>query len=101
MLSTGSTLIPEGTDPEQVVKMTIFVLQAHHQREAERLAEILSGIDELYIQKLAALWEELLSRYDSQSEALSILTKIIAAELDGGDSLMRPAMQDQLKSSQN
>lgn len=96
VLSMGSTLIPEGTDPEQIVKLTMFVLQAHHQREAERLSEILSGIDELYIHKLAALWEELLKRYGSQGEALSVLTKIIAAELDGGDAPMVDSSDDGL-----
>ena len=96
MLSTASALIPEGTNPEQVVKITLFVLQAHHQREAERLAEILSGIDDIYIHKLASLWEELLSQHGSQGKALSILTKIIAAELDGGESPIVASSNDWL-----
>ena len=81
----SSTLFPEGTSSEQIIKMTLVVLQAHYQREADRLAEVLSGIDQLYIDKLSALWEELLTRY-KPGDALATLTKIVAAELDGGDS---------------
>jgi hypothetical protein len=86
VLPSSKVLFPEGASAEQIVKMTLFVLQAHHQRETERLAEILSGIDEVHIQKLALLWEELSSRLSSENEALATLTKIIAAELDSGDS---------------
>lgn len=100
IVGTGN-LFPKGLKSEDIVKMTLLVLHAHHQREAERIKEVISGIDELYIHKLSALFEQLLTRYPTQGEALTVLTKIIAAELDGGDSPMQPSRQDRLKSSQN
>lgn len=59
--------------------MTIFMLKA----KSGEVAKALAGIDELYIKRLAALFDELLARSDSPRDALATLTKIIAAELDG------------------
>jgi hypothetical protein len=92
VLPSSSSLIPQGAESEQVVKMVLFVLQARYQREAERLAEVLSGIDEVYIDKLASLWEELLARSQSQGEALATFTKILEAELDGGNGPVPPTI---------
>jgi hypothetical protein len=84
-MPTNSSLFAKDTSPEQIVKMTLAVLYVQHQREAERLKEILSGFDELHIEKLVANYEAFLEHYKDPGKALATLTKIIAAELDGGD----------------
>jgi hypothetical protein len=76
---------PENTPAEQVVKTILIALQSYHQRELDRLNQILAGVSTLYLHKLVATWEHMQAIGLSHTDALQRLTQIIAAELDGGD----------------
>lgn len=87
-----SGLFSKGMPPENIVKMTLMVLQAQKQRELEQLKAVLEGIDSAEIEKLTNLWLHLVLHYESDYDedtasrmALSNFTGILSAEMDGGE----------------
>jgi hypothetical protein len=71
--------------PREAVRFALAILYAYHKREADRLTKILEGYEDLLIDKLAKAWEKLTFEYGKE-KALGLLTTMIAAELDGGES---------------
>ncbi|MBY0451252.1 MAG: hypothetical protein K2X01_11570 [Cyanobacteria bacterium] len=76
--------LPENMTSEQVVHFLLVVLRSYHQREAEKLNEILTGFNELYVHKLVSDWETF-RKTNTPKEALKLLTEKVSAELDGGN----------------
>ena len=82
---TQKVLFSTDLPAENIVRAVLVMLQSYYERELERVNDILAGFPDFYTDKLAAVWTQIKAESQSDTEALCLLTRVIAAELDGGN----------------
>ena len=70
---------------ESLPSIILEVLEAYHEREAQRLKAVREGFGELFQDKLQDTWKRTLTKHPTGTEAIRLMTHHIMAELDGGD----------------
>jgi len=84
--TTPKVLFPADLPPENVVRAVLAMLQSYYERELECVNNTLADFPDFFTDKLAITWLRIRAGSQSDVEALCVFTKVITAELDGGNS---------------